>query len=79
LSEALAETVMGPETVAPALGAVMETVGGVVSVLAKVAVIDCAAVIVSVQEPIPEQAPLHPEKVDPPAGVALKVTTVPAE
>src|SRR5882672_9072995 len=33
-SEALAETVIGPETVAPALGAVMATVGGAVSEMA---------------------------------------------
>ena len=31
LSEALADTVTPPETVAPAAGALMETVGGVVS------------------------------------------------
>jgi hypothetical protein len=54
----------------------METVGGVVT--AKVAVTDWAALIVSRQEPIPEQAPLHPEKVDPTAGAAVRVTTVAA-
>jgi len=34
--------------------------------------------MVTTQEPVPEQPPpLQPEKLDPPAGLAVKVTTVP--
>ena len=45
---------------------------------AKVAVTDCAPLIVTVQVPVPEQPlPLQPVKVDPAAGVAVSVTTVP--
>jgi hypothetical protein len=36
-----------------------------------------AAVIVSGQLPVPEQAPLQPANVEPPAGVAVNVTGVP--
>ena len=36
-----------------------------------------AAFIVTVQEPLPLQAPLQPVKVEPAAGVAVKVTAVP--
>jgi hypothetical protein len=44
-----------------------------------VAVTDVAAVIVKVQVPVPSQlfAPLHPVNVDPVAGAAVNVTTVP--
>src|SRR5258705_6177138 len=42
------------------------------------AVTDCAPLIVTVQVPVPEQPlPLQPVKVDPAAGVAVSVTTVP--
>jgi hypothetical protein len=43
-----------------------------------VAVTDCAAFILMLQAPAPEQAPLHPAKVDPAFAVAVKVTAVPA-
>ena len=43
------------------------------------AVTDCAAFIVIVQEPLLEhEAPLQPTKVDPAAGEAVKVTVIPA-
>ena len=44
----------------------------------KVAVTDLAAFMVTWQEPVPEQAPLQPVKVEPAAGAAVRVTTVPA-
>src|SRR5262245_66505469 len=43
----------------------------------KVAVTDIAALIVTVQVPVPVQAPLQPVKVAPAAGVAVSVTAVP--
>ena len=42
-----------------------------------VAVTDCALFIVTMQLPVPVQAPLHPAKLVPPAGVAVSVTMVP--
>ena len=44
---------------------------------AKVAVTVCAALIVTVQVPVPVQPPLQPVKVEPAAGAAVRVTTVP--
>ena len=45
---------------------------------AKVAVTVCAALIVTVQVPVPEQPPpLQPVNVEPAAGVAVRVTAVP--
>src|SRR5436189_5076263 len=45
---------------------------------AKVAVTVCAALIVTVQVPVPEQPPpLQPVKVEPAAGAAVSVTAVP--
>ena len=46
-------------------------------VVAKVAVTDVAAVIVTVQVPVPEHPPDQPEKVYPLAAEAVKVTDVP--
>src|SRR5207244_6385826 len=46
--------------------------------LVKMAVTACAALIVTVQVPVPVQPPpLQPEKVEPAAGTAVKVTEVP--
>ena len=58
---------------APALLTVSEKLGRV-----KVAVTAWAALMVTVQEPVPVQPPpLQPVKVEPVAGVAVKVTAVP--
>jgi len=43
----------------------------------KVAVTVAAAVSVTVHEPVPEQPPLQPVKIEPVAGVAVSVTAVP--
>jgi hypothetical protein len=45
----------------------------------KLAVTDLAPFIVSLQVPVPVQAPLQPAKVDPAAGVAVSVTTSPID
>jgi hypothetical protein len=45
--------------------------------LLNVAVTVLLVVMVTTQEPVPVQAPLHPVKVDPVAGVAVSVTVVP--
>src|SRR2546422_6694706 len=76
LSVALAETVRVPETVAPAVGVVIDPAGGAVSV--NVAVTVVAALRVTMQVPVPEQpAPLQPLKIAPAAGAAVSVTAVP--
>ena len=49
------------------------TIGGVV----KAAVTDLLLSIVTVQPPVPEQAPDQPEKVEPAEGEAVRVTEVP--
>jgi len=54
------------------------TVNGKVTML-KVAVTDLAALMVTEHLPVPVQAPPHPAKVEPEAGDAVRVTTVPAE
>ena len=43
----------------------------------KVAVTVVAALMLTVQVPVPVHAPLQPLKVEPAAGVAVSVTTVP--
>ena len=43
-----------------------------------VAVTERAALIVSVQPPVPEHAPDQPANLEPAAGVALRLTTVPS-
>jgi len=43
----------------------------------KVAVTDLSEFIVKVQVPVPEQSPDQPEKVEPAAGMAVRVTEVP--
>src|SRR5215468_2375766 len=48
-----------------------------VTLVLKVAVTDCAADSETVQVPVPVQAPLQPEKVEPLAAVAVRVTEVP--
>ena len=45
--------------------------------LEKMAVTDFAAFMVTVQSPVPEQAPLHPVKVEPVAAGAVNVTEEP--
>src|SRR4030095_11676832 len=44
---------------------------------AKVAVTELAALIVTMQPPLPEQPPLHQAKLEPASGVTVKVTAVP--
>src|SRR5205809_2517740 len=76
LSVALAGTVTVPEIGAPAVGVMVEAVGGVMSVSVAVTVV--AALRVTVQAPGPEeQPPLRPLKVEPAAGAAVSVTAVP--
>jgi hypothetical protein len=43
----------------------------------KIALTDCAEFIVTLHAPVPLHAPLHPPKVEPESGVAVKLTTVP--
>jgi hypothetical protein len=42
----------------------------------KVARTECRAETLTTQAPVPEQAPLHPEKTESPWGTAVKVTVV---
>jgi len=78
-----AEHVVPQERPAGALVTVPVPAPAVVTVsakvwIAKVAVTEVAALIVMVQVPVPEQPPpLQPLKVEPAAGVAVKVTAVP--
>jgi hypothetical protein len=71
------ETLAVKVTLVPALACEVETVNAVVVVRRKVAVTDCAALIDTVQLPVPVQAPLHPAKAEPVAAVSAKVTLVP--
>src|SRR5262249_56735571 len=43
----------------------------------RVAVPNCAPLVVTAEVPVPVQPPLQPVKVEPAAGVAVRVTTVP--
>ena len=43
----------------------------------KVALTDCAALIVTEQAPVPAQAPPHPANADPAGALGVSVTTVP--
>ena len=52
--------------------------GGVDVVVLNVAVTVVAALTVTAQVPVPEQAPLQPAKLEPAAAAALSVTAVPA-
>jgi hypothetical protein len=70
---------VGAESVVSPLGPpVIAVCGGLVSGMeSKAACTVWLSLIVTVQGPIPEQSPLQPAKLDPGAGVALSVTTVP--
>src|SRR5215831_3319694 len=78
-----AEQVVPHEIPAGALVTVPDPVPALLSVSVKgcsvkVAVTDCAALMVVVQVPVPvHPPPLQPENVEPAAGVAVKVTAVP--
>jgi hypothetical protein len=71
---------VGVESAVSPLGPpVMAVSGGVLSgTRSNVAVTDRLSLIVTLHELVPEQAPLQPEKLEPAAGVAARVTTVPA-
>jgi hypothetical protein len=51
----------------------------VVLATSKVAVTERAALMLTVQLPVPEQAPDQPAKVEPAAAAAVSVTLVPEE
>jgi hypothetical protein len=61
----------------PASACGVDTVNAVLVVRRNVAVTDCAALIVTVQLLVPVQAPLHPTKLEPAAGVSVRLTLVP--
>jgi hypothetical protein len=54
------------------------SVSGGIELAENIAETLCAAFIVTVQPPVPLHAPPQPAKLDPAAGVAVKVTCVPA-
>ncbi|MGA8580849.1 MAG: hypothetical protein WB579_19335 [Bryobacteraceae bacterium] len=63
----------------PVPDVVIVRVGLTTTVKLNVAVTAWLEFIVTVQLPVPEHAPDHPANVDPAFGVAVSVTTVPAE
>jgi hypothetical protein len=73
---------MVPETTELLEGATIETVGTVLSItiVLNVAVTVTLDVTVTTQVPVPEHPPpLHPVKVEPPLGVAVRVIDVPLD
>src|SRR5688572_4896869 len=66
----------GLDVTAPLPLPVSVTINGCVTGL-KVAVTARAALIITTQEPVPVHAPLHPAKVEPALGAAVRLTTVP--
>jgi hypothetical protein len=68
---------VGNEVTVPVPAPAFVTVRSYVPAVPNVAVTLRAALIVTVQLPVPEHAPLHPPKLEPEAGVAVNVTTVP--
>jgi hypothetical protein len=67
-----AGTLVTVPTPVPTLATVKEKIPGL-----NTAVTDFAALIVTVQVPVPEQAPLQPPNTAPVPGVAVRVTVVP--
>ena len=68
----------GFEATEPVPDPALLTVSGKVGGGSKVAVTVLAWLMVNVQPAVPEQAPLHPAKMELPAGVAASVTEVPS-
>jgi hypothetical protein len=73
----VAVTVAVRVTLAPTATWAADNARVVVVVALKVAVAALAAVILTAHVPTPEQTPLHPPKVKPAAGVAVRLTKAP--